>query len=153
MISFMVCQCLTRAKSFPANFALISTRVFLLTARGCWLEVNLWFGQKTVILSLWKLSIKSKNFFTKDALLSFGHKAVIFSLSKLSLDGKKLISDNFYLKVAITCKNVFPFAPVVCLVIFRSASSSATRAGEKKRAKSFKISITCSILQIVSGVH
>ena len=29
-----------------------------------------------------------------------------------------LFSDNFYLKLAITCKNLFPFAPVVRLVIF-----------------------------------
>ena len=28
------------------------------------------------------------------------------------------ISDDFYLKLAITCKNLFPFAPVVRLVIF-----------------------------------
>ena len=31
------------------------------------------------------------------------------------------ISDNFYLKLAITCKNLFPFAPVVRLVIFSSS--------------------------------
>ena len=28
------------------------------------------------------------------------------------------ISDEFYLKLVITCKNLFPFAPVVRLVIF-----------------------------------
>ena len=28
------------------------------------------------------------------------------------------IYDDFYLKLAITCKNLFPFAPVVCLVIY-----------------------------------
>ena len=44
------------------------------------------------------------------------------------------------------------------LIFFRSASSSTTRAGEKKQQKkhtpkTFKITTTCSILQIVSGVH
>ena len=29
-----------------------------------------------------------------------------------------LLSESFYLKIAITCKNLFPFAPVVRLVIF-----------------------------------
>ena len=29
-----------------------------------------------------------------------------------------MLSESFYLKLAVTCKNLFPFVPVVRLVIF-----------------------------------
>ena len=43
---------------------------------------------------------------------------MVFVAFYLSLAICYFMTDYFYLKLAITCKNLFPFAPVVCLVIF-----------------------------------
>ena len=43
----------------------------------------------------------------------------ILAICCLLFDIFYFISDNFYLKLAISCKNLFPFAPVVRLVIFQ----------------------------------
>ena len=37
------------------------------------------------------------------------------------------IFDNFYLKLAISCKNLFPFAPVVRLIIFHRMAARIKR--------------------------
>ena len=43
---------------------------------------------------------------------------MVFVAFYLSLAICYFMTDYFYLKLAITCKNLFPFAPVVRLVIF-----------------------------------
>ena len=78
--------------------------------------------------SLSKLNIISKNLFYKNcSVCAIGtincfciilSNYLLFVAWHFSLPICYFISDDFYLKPAIPCKNLFPFAPVVRLVIF-----------------------------------
>ena len=60
-----------------------------------------------------------------------------------------MLSESFYLKLAITCNNMFPFAPVVRLVIFSLTMANVYLKNGQKKGANFCM----RRLQFVEVVH